>query len=76
MESSLSDNLHVNKIIISVESYHLWKSCIMNPLTANPTEKSCVNRNWLIISHNFNLIWDLDARLFYIFIGSDLTVTL
>ena len=48
----------------------------MNPLTANPTEKSYANRNWLIISHNFNLIWFLDARLFYIFSASDLTVTL
>ena len=72
MESSLSYNLHVNKIIISVESYHLWKSCIMNPLTANPTEKSYANRNWLIISHNFNLIWVLDASLFYIFSARDL----
>ena len=63
MECSLSYNLHVNKIIISVESYHLWKSCIMNSLTVNP-------------NHNFNLIWFLDAGLFYIFSASDLTVTL
>lgn len=76
MESSLSYNLHINKIIISVESYHLWKSCIMSPLTADPTEKSCANKNWLIISHNFNLIWVLDASLFYIFSARDLTVTL